>query len=202
MPIVALISATAVPMRSGGSLSRRMLMPTAMSAAPKPCSALPTIIVRKETSSAQITEPRIIAPSATSSIRRLPYMSAIRAMIGVPTAAVSRVAVTSQEESEAEMSSSSGNSGRSGITRVNCSAETMPHRDSTRMVAQAGAVRCIRLLGSTGGRTSTSHVSVAGRHDRPGRSLSASRRCGSELVAQAERSAATLFTRRRSGVSR
>ena len=201
MPIVALINATAVPMRSGGSLSRRMLMPTAMSAAPKPWSALPTIIVRKETSSAQITEPRIIAPSETSSIRRLPYMSAIRAMIGVPTAAVSRVAVTSQEESEAEMSSRSGNSGRSGITKVNCSAETMPHRDRTRMVAQAGAVRCIRLLGSTGGRTSTSHVSIARRHDRPRRSTSASRRCGSEL-GQAERSAATLFTRRRSGVSR
>ena len=148
MPIVALISATAVPMRSGGSLSRRMLMPTAISDAPKPCRARPTIIAMNETSSAQITEPRTIAPSATSNIRRLPYMSAIRAMIGVPTAAVSSVAVTSQEESEAETPRSSGNSGSSGITRVNCRAETMPHSDSTRMVTQAGTVRCIRLLES------------------------------------------------------
>jgi hypothetical protein len=34
---------------------------------------------------------------------------------------------------------------------VNCSAETMPHRDSTRMVAHAGALRCIRLLGVASG---------------------------------------------------
>ena len=143
MPIVALIKATAVETRVGGSSSRMMLMPTAMTEEPRPCSARPPSINSNDPSKAQMTDPISMAARATTSMRRLPYMSAMRATIGVDTAALSRVIVTSHEASAGPTPSSSGKSGSSGMTKVKCSDATMPLSDSTRMVAQAGTERFI-----------------------------------------------------------
>ena len=59
-------------------------------------------------------------------ISRLPNMSASRATTGVATAQVSRVAVTSQEASSAEIANSSAKLGSSATTRVCCSETVVP----------------------------------------------------------------------------
>ena len=82
--------------RSGGSSSRRMLMPSGTTATAAPWSARPAISTGSRELMAQSSEPTTIDPSASSSTRRLPYMSPARPSNGVNTAPVSRVTVTSQ----------------------------------------------------------------------------------------------------------
>ena len=68
-------------------------------------------------------------------------MSANRDMIGVATALVSNVAVTSQDASSELTPRMPGNSGSSGTTIVCCNATTVPHSDRIAMTAQVGLCR-------------------------------------------------------------
>jgi|UPI000586D52E hypothetical protein len=68
-------------------------------------------------------------------MRRLPYRSPRRPLIGVATAAASRVAVTTQVAFERVVSSSSGSSPISGTTSVCMTAATTPAKASTATTA-------------------------------------------------------------------
>lgn len=127
----ALISAVAEPSRSAGSSSRMMLMPSGMTPADRPCNARPTIIGARDSLSAAVTDPATSITTLTSSIRRLPYMSPSRPIIGVATAAASRVAVTAQAVSDAGAFRRLGSSGTIGMTRVCISETTIPPKAST-----------------------------------------------------------------------
>ena len=140
MPRVADMRATAPPTRSRGSSSRMIEMPTGMSAAAKPCRARPATTTASVPPRAPSTDPRIWSTRQTSIIRRLPCMSASRLTMGVATALVSRVAVTSQDASSAVVCSRVGNSGSSGTIRVCCSATIVPVRAST-VVTRVGLAR-------------------------------------------------------------
>jgi hypothetical protein len=159
MPSVALISATAPPIRSGGSSSRIVEMPIGMSAGANPCSARATIRTHSESLAAPSREPARSTSRETTIIRRLPYMSASRDRIGVATALVSRVTVTSQEALSMLVPSSRGKSGSSGTTSVCMSETAVPHSASTRTI---GPARRVRSAGGTVGVV----VAVNGRSSR------------------------------------
>ncbi len=137
-PREALISAVAEPSRSAGSSSRMMLMPSGMTPEANPWRARPTIIGDRLSLSAHTTEPATRSARLISSIRRLPYMSPRRPMVGVATAAASRVAVIAQAVSAAGAPRRLGNCGTSGITTVCMSDTTMPEKASTATTVFAG----------------------------------------------------------------
>ena len=85
-----------------------MLMPSGTTPSDAPCSARATIRVPTSGASAPSAEPAATSPSATTSIRRLPYMSPRRPSIGAHTAPATRVAVTSHVTVDVEASSSCG----------------------------------------------------------------------------------------------
>ena len=114
MPSDELISAIPLPTRSAGSTSRMMLMPSGTTPSEAPCSTLATISSSTPGASAPSTEPTVISPSATSSIRRLPYMSPSRPSSGADTAPAISVEVTSQAAVAVDTPSSTGNCGSSG----------------------------------------------------------------------------------------
>lgn len=114
-----------------------MLMPTGMSAAAKPWSALAVMTKARVVPSAPITDPMICIVRQKNITLRLPYISARRETIGVATAEVSRVAVTSQDALSAVVSSRRGSSGSTGMMSVCCSATTVPVSAST-VVRTAG----------------------------------------------------------------
>ena len=95
-------------------------------------------------------------------ISRLPNMSASLDMIGVATALVSSVAVTSQDASSGLTPRMAGNSGSSGTTIVCCSATTVPDRDRIAMTAQVGRVlgRVAAIAGSSRGDIPKGTVSL------------------------------------------
>ena len=146
MPSVALINATADGTFSRGNSSRRMLMPTGMSAAPKPCSARPVTTSAKLGPSAATTDPVTVTSRQSTIIRRLPIMSARRETIGVATAPTSRVEVTSQDALSVEVPRISGKSGSNGTTSVCCSATTVPHRHRVATTAATGTARTGRAV--------------------------------------------------------
>ena len=76
-----------------------------------------------------------------SIISRLPNMSAHRETIGVATALVSRVAVTSHEPFVSVVCNSLGTSGNSGTTSVCCSATSVPVIARTAVTSPAGRRR-------------------------------------------------------------
>ncbi len=80
-------------------------------------------------------EPSSIIDSDRIIIRRLPYMSAMRETIGVATAPVSSVIVTSQVASPSLTPRMPGRLGSNGTTRVVCSATTSPARLSSAVTA-------------------------------------------------------------------
>ena len=96
------------------------------------------IRVRYAPPTAATIDPTVIATMHKIIISRLPNMSASRDMIGVATALVSKVAVTSQEASSELTPRMPGKSGSNGTTRVCCNATTVPHNDNTPMTAQVG----------------------------------------------------------------
>ena len=130
-PSDALIKAIDEPSRSLGNSSRMMLMPSAITPDDNPCSARPTIIGNRLSASAPITEPATNAITLSSSIRRFPYMSPSRPIVGVATAAANRVAVIAHAASDAEACNRCGSSGMSGITKLCISDTTMPANAST-----------------------------------------------------------------------
>src|SRR6195952_1157038 len=94
-------------------------------------------------------DPTVIATMHTIIISRLPNMSANRDMIGVATALVSRVAVTSHDASSELTPRMPGKSGSNGTTMVCCNETTVPHNDNTPMTAQVG-VRFLERSGTAG----------------------------------------------------
>ena len=131
MPSDELISATPLPTRPSGSTSRMMLMPSGITPSEAPCSARATISVPTSGATAPSAEPTATSASATTSIRRLPYMSPRRPSIGAQTAPATRVAVTSQVTVEGDAPSSCGKRGRSGTTRVCINDTARPHAART-----------------------------------------------------------------------
>ena len=167
MPSDELISAMPEPTRSAGSTSRMMLMPSGITPSAAPCSTRATISSSTPGASAPSAEPTVISPSATSSIRRLPYMSPSRPSSGAQTAPATRVAVTSQATVAVEVDSSCGNCGSSGTTSV-CIRETVtPHEASTpitnagRASTVEGRTICLPLASSLSG------IPQARPHHRP-----------------------------------
>jgi hypothetical protein len=67
-------------------------------------------------------------------------MSANLETVGVATADVSKVIVTSQEVSSADLPKIPGKSGSSGMTMVCCSDTTVPHDDKIPMTTHVGTV--------------------------------------------------------------
>ena len=128
MPSVALMRATAETTFSRGSSSRMMLMPTGIRDAARPWKARPTRSVSNVPPTAAMMDPTTMVTMATTIMRRLPNMSAIRETMGVAMALVSSVMVTSQEVLSGEAFRIFGKSGNSGTTMVCCSATTVPAR--------------------------------------------------------------------------
>src|ERR1700712_770066 len=114
-------------------------------------------------------DPTVIATMHTIIISRLPNMSANRDMIGVATALVSRVAVTSHDASSELTPRMPGKSGSNGTTMVCCNATTVPHNDNTPMTAHVG-VRFLERVGKEGGSVMiipTPQPPAAGSHPHP-----------------------------------
>ena len=122
-PSIALIRAIEEPTRSRGISAASRLMPSGMAAAETPWIARPTISQAMSLDTAVISEPTVSAAIATSSIRRLPYMSPSRPMIGTDTAATRRVEVSSQLTLPAEVFSCAGRIDSTGI-RTDWASET------------------------------------------------------------------------------
>ena len=85
-PMEELIRAIAEPSFSRGSMSRIRPMPSGIAPIAKPWSVRPTIIDERSLVDALIRAPTTITARLTSSMRRLPYRSPSRPMIGVATA--------------------------------------------------------------------------------------------------------------------
>ncbi len=85
-----------------------MLMPSGTTPSEAPCSTRATIRVLMSGASAPSAEPTVTSPSATTSMRRLPYMSPRRPSTGAHTAPATRVAVTSHVTVDVDAWSSSG----------------------------------------------------------------------------------------------
>ena len=130
IPTVALISPTAAATRSGGSTSRRTLMPSGTTATAAPCSARPATRARTWELSAHSRQPATRMARADSSIRRLPYRSPSRPSTGVATAPTTRVAVTAQLTVSGVLSTRSGRWGRSGTVTVWTAAVSTPPQAS------------------------------------------------------------------------
>jgi copper resistance protein C len=94
--------------------------------------------VRKTPPVAAINDPTVIASIATSIMRRLPNMSASRETIGVATADISKVEVTSHDEVSGVTEKIPAKSCSSGTTKVCCSETTVPQSDRMPTMAQVG----------------------------------------------------------------
>jgi hypothetical protein len=123
IPSMALISATAEPVRSRGRTAVSRLIPSGMAAEATPDNALPTIISARLLVSASSSDPAASMPRQHSSSSRRPYMSASRPMIGTDTAATSKVEVSSHCVAPAVVRSSTASLGSTGTTRVWVSAD-------------------------------------------------------------------------------
>ncbi len=77
-------------------MSRMMPNETGKTAAPRPCTTRATMSTVTFGAIAASRQPSAMAPSATSSVRSLPIMSAIRPISGVATDAASSQAVSTQ----------------------------------------------------------------------------------------------------------
>jgi hypothetical protein len=89
--------------------------------------------------------------------RRRPYVSAIRARIGIVTMLLNRVAVMIQDASPTETSSCPGSWGSTGTTRLTSSAGAAAHSARVQTVAQVFG----NLAGTDGGiRSSSSAVAL------------------------------------------
>ncbi len=125
-PRVALTRATAPFSFFGWMTSRRMLTPSAMTPSPMPWNTRPTTMGMSVSESAATTQPTAMMMSRASMMRRLPYMSPSRPLIGVEIAAASSVAVSTHDESARLVLSSSGSSGMIGVTTVCMNAAMSP----------------------------------------------------------------------------
>ena len=134
-PMVALLMAIAVSTRFGCSTSRMMAMPSGMTPLIAPCRVRPMTTSESSLVLAARTEPTTIAPSRTSTMRRLPYMSPRRPEIGAMIAAASRVEVITHALSAREAFSSTGSSAWMGTTRVNMNDEVSPANASAMIIA-------------------------------------------------------------------
>lgn len=150
IPSVELISATADRTRSGGSSSRRMLMPSGTTAIAAPCRARPVISTPMCELTAQSTEPTTSTASEATSTRRLPYMSPTRPRTGVKTAPVRSVTVTSQLAAAGVAPVSSGMCGSSGTTIVCMTATTTPQNASTPTAKRGCGAWTTGVVGSAG----------------------------------------------------
>lgn len=140
-PIDELIRAIAEPSFSRGSSSRMMPMPSGMAPMANPWSARPVIITTRSSVDAQISEPTTITARERSSIRRLPYRSPSRPMIGVETAPASRVAVITQVALAGSVLSRTGRSLMTGTSRVCMTATVMPAKARTGTMGPERACR-------------------------------------------------------------
>src|SRR5690606_28404590 len=100
----------------------------------------------------------------TTSMSFLPNMSARRETMGVPTAAVSSVMVTSQEALSLVVSRIAGKSGSSGSTSVCCSDTSVPHRARTVMTRPVEGGW--RVCSTPGERMFTMLAAATGLHGR------------------------------------
>ena len=137
-------------------------MPSGMAAAETPWMARPTISQAMSSDTAVTSEPTVSAAIATSSIRRLPYMSPSRPMIGTDTAATSRVEVSSQLTLPAEVFRRAGRIDSTGM-RTDWASETTraprPTTSSSRVARRGEVWAAISASWSARGS------SVSGRSD-------------------------------------
>ncbi len=105
-----------------------MLIPTGIIEIAKPWRPRPISRATKLPPIAATSDPTTIIVIEISIMRRFPNMSARRETIGVATALVRSVTVTSQEASSALTPRIFGKSGNNGMTIVCCSATTVPER--------------------------------------------------------------------------
>ena len=110
-PSVALSDAIAVLVMCGGVTSRISAMPTGMNPMAMPCRARPASIGVSVDESAQTTEPTTRIETLATITRCLPYRSPSRPLIGIVTAAVSSVTVTTQPALATDVSRSPGRPG-------------------------------------------------------------------------------------------
>lgn len=144
MPKLALMRDTAPAIFFCGSASRRMLIPTGITAPENPWMARPASAQKNVPPREAVNAPTIIIAIAISSIRRLPNMSARRDTMGVATAAVRSVTVTSQDTSSPVTPKTRGYSGSRGTTAVFSRDTAIPPLASVAMMIQSGYLR--RLL--------------------------------------------------------
>ena len=121
----------AEPRRSRGSSSRMMPMPSGMAPMAKPCSARPTIMVSRSLVKPQISDPTTMTARLASIIRRLPFRSPRRPMMGVETAPARSVDVMTQVALLGAVLSSVGRSLMTGTSSVCITATTMPEKART-----------------------------------------------------------------------
>lgn len=93
-------------------------IPTGTSATPTPCRDRARINKGSALLRPPSNDPATETAKASSSIRRLPYMSASRDTVGVATAPANRVEVTSHDALLADVSNRRGSSASSGRKRV------------------------------------------------------------------------------------
>ena len=113
---MALITAMAAPTRSRGSVELSRLIPRGMVAIEAPWIARPAISTAMSLVKQVISEPTTSIVSATSIIRRLPYMSPSRPNRGTATAPTSSVEVSSHSTLLAEVLSVAGRVASTGIS--------------------------------------------------------------------------------------
>lgn len=107
------------------------LIPRGITPAAKPCKVRPTTSGTTDALSAPMADPTTSRARPTRSILRLPYMSPRRPIMGTATAPASNVAVITQAVFDADVFSSVGSWGISGMTKVCMSATTTPAHDRT-----------------------------------------------------------------------
>ena len=134
-PRVALMRATAPPIALGCTTSRSTLIASEITPRPMPCSTRPTIMGIRVNDSAEITEPTIMIARSRMRMRRLPYISPRRPLMGVLIAAASSVEVSTHDASAEVVSSSCGSSGITGVTSVCIKATIRPLKASVAMIA-------------------------------------------------------------------
>jgi len=132
-PRVELIMAVPAIIRSAGSSSLRMLMPSGSTPNAAPCNIRATSSSAKDPLTAPTIEPAVISPSATARTSRLPTMSPSRPAIGAHTAPVSIVTVSSQDAASWESPRWREMSGSNGTTRVCISDTVTPQPHNTTM---------------------------------------------------------------------
>jgi hypothetical protein len=148
-PSSELSSAIPAPRRSGGRTLPMMLMPSGSAAIPVPCSARPAIITTALLVSAHTSDPASRPARAANSIRRRPNWSPSRPNSGLDIAAVSSVAVTSQDTVAAGACNSRGKLSISGITMV-CTTDTA--KPAKARAAITGQLRTAGLSAGVGAR--------------------------------------------------